>query len=243
MRTGTKRPWTVMLGLTGQVMAVGVAILLPLIYTDKLPGFSIIDVHIPVPLGPGPAPLPRHAATAEAAHRTVRVWHPTNALYAPRSIPAKPAMLIDRLPDGSTDLSSLAGLGPPGGATGIPGSLGQYVPPAPPPPKAPVAKRADVAPPAPLRVSKGVQEAKLIRRVMPVYPVIAREARISGTVELLAVVGRDGTIEKLQVISGHPLLVQAALDAVRQWVYRPTLLNGEPVAVMAPIFVRFTLDQ
>ena len=73
------------------------------------------------------------------------------------------------------------------------------------------------------------------------YPALARSARVQGTVHLLGVVSKDGTIQKLQVLGGHPLLVAAAVDAVKQWVYRPTLLNGEPVEVIAPIDVIFTL--
>jgi len=88
-----------------------------------------------------------------------------------------------------------------------------------------------------------VQQAKLIRQVKPVYPPLARQARIQGTVRLTAIIARDGTIQELQVVSGHPLLVPAALEAVKQWVYQPTLLNGEPVEVITQIDVNFTLSQ
>jgi protein TonB len=79
--------------------------------------------------------------------------------------------------------------------------------------------------------------------VTPVYPTSARQARISGTVRIEAVIGRDGIIQSLQVMSGHPWLAQAALDAVRQWVYRPTLLNGERVEVSKQIDVNFKLAE
>ena len=75
------------------------------------------------------------------------------------------------------------------------------------------------------------------------YPPLAKQARISGVVHLNAVIAKDGTIQDLKVISGHPLLIQAAMDAVRQWVYAPTLLNGEPVEVVTQIDVNFTLSQ
>jgi len=88
-----------------------------------------------------------------------------------------------------------------------------------------------------------VQAAKLIKKVIPAYPPLARRARVSGTVRLLGVVAKDGTVQRLELMSGHPLLSQAALDAVRQWVYKPTLLNGQPVEVQAPIDVIFTLAQ
>jgi len=88
-----------------------------------------------------------------------------------------------------------------------------------------------------------VQNALLIRNPQPVYPQIAKSARISGTVELSAIIGEDGHIQELKVVSGHPLLRQAALDAVKQWVYKPTLLNEQPVKVSTTIDVIFTLSQ
>jgi TonB family protein len=94
-----------------------------------------------------------------------------------------------------------------------------------------------------IRVGGNVQAANLIRKVTPVYPADAKSARIQGTVQLNATIAPDGTVQDLQVTSGHPLLAQAALDAVRQWVYRPTLLNGAPVTVVTTIDVNFTLAQ
>ncbi len=85
--------------------------------------------------------------------------------------------------------------------------------------------------------------AMLVRKVIPEYPPLARSARISGVVRLIGTIGKDGTIRDLQLVSGHPLLSRAALEAVRQWIYRPTLLNGNPVEVIAPIEVNFTLGQ
>ncbi len=95
----------------------------------------------------------------------------------------------------------------------------------------------------PVQVGGDVQAAKLIRKVVPVYPRTAVIARISGTVRLQGIIGKDGTIQQLHVLSGPPLLINAAMEAVRQWLYRPTLLNGEPVEVIAPIDVIFTLSQ
>jgi len=86
-----------------------------------------------------------------------------------------------------------------------------------------------------------VQSAKLMAQPKPVYPPLARQARIQGTVRLEAEISKDGTIENLKVISGHPLLIQAALDAVKQWRYQPTLLNGVAVEVVTTVDVNFTL--
>ena len=93
-----------------------------------------------------------------------------------------------------------------------------------------------------LRVGGNVQAARIITRVAPEYPEMARMGRISGTVRLHAIVGKDGKIKQLEVISGHPLLAQAAVDAVRQWRYQQTLLNGEPVEVDTTIDVIFALN-
>ena len=98
-------------------------------------------------------------------------------------------------------------------------------------------------PPASIRVGGDVLAAKILHRVQPLYPPLARSARVEGVVRLLGVLNRHGRIESLQVVSGHPLLVQAALEAVRQWTYSPTYLNGVPVEVQAPIEVRFTLSR
>ncbi len=87
-----------------------------------------------------------------------------------------------------------------------------------------------------------VQQANLIRQVKPPYPHLAKQARIQGAVVLEAVISKQGGVENLRVISGHPLLIQAALDAVKQWKYKPTLLNGEPVEVVTTVTVNFNLS-
>jgi protein TonB len=112
---------------------------------------------------------------------------------------------------------------------------------APPPPPPPVKVEKPVTPQR-IRVGGNVQQAKLIRQPKPIYPPLAKQARISGVV-LNAIIGKDGTIQNLTVASGHPLLVPAAMEAVKQWVYQPTLLNGEPVEVVTQIDVNFTLSQ
>jgi len=114
---------------------------------------------------------------------------------------------------------------------GIIGSGGSNLPP---PPRPSVSR---------IKVGGNVQSASLIRQVMPMYPPIARTAHISGTVVLHAIIAKDGSIEELQYVTGPPLLMRAAMDAVRQWRYRPTLLNGEPVEVDTTISVVFTLGS
>jgi protein TonB len=93
----------------------------------------------------------------------------------------------------------------------------------------------------PVKVSEGVLQAQLVSRIEPRYPQLALQTRQSGTVVLHAIISRDGHINALEVVSGSPFFVQAALDAVRQWRYRPTMLNGEPVEVDTTITVIFRL--
>jgi protein TonB len=87
-----------------------------------------------------------------------------------------------------------------------------------------------------------ISQGSLVSQVPPVYPAVARAARIQGTVVLSAVIAKDGTVENLSLLSGHPLLVPAAMDAVKQWRYRPYTLNGQPVEVMTQIHVNFQLQ-
>ncbi|HZM05776.1 MAG TPA: energy transducer TonB, partial [Candidatus Saccharimonadales bacterium] len=116
---------------------------------------------------------------------------------------------------------------------GIPGQGMVSGPLAPPPPK----------PTAPQRVKQGgnVTAASILSQTRPLYPALARQARIQGNVVLHAIIDKDGKVAQLEVISGHPLLVQSALDAVKQWRYKPTLLNGDPVEVDTTITVTFTM--
>jgi len=94
-----------------------------------------------------------------------------------------------------------------------------------------------------IKVDGQVQAANLVSKVNPLYPPLAKQARIQGVVHLTAIIGTDGAVRNLQVISGHPLLVPPALEAVRQWTYQPTLQNGKPVEVVTTIDVNFTLAE
>jgi protein TonB len=111
-----------------------------------------------------------------------------------------------------------------------------------PPPEPEPAPQPEIAP-APIQVSSTIQAARIVDRVVPVYPPEARAAGIRGVVRLRAVIAPDGTIAELEAVEGHPWLVRAALAAVRQWRYRPTILNGRPVPVNTEIDVNFTLGR
>jgi protein TonB len=230
----TNKPWTVVLSFVFQAGFLAVLILIPLIYTEALPKTMMATLLVAPPPPPPPPPPP---AATPVVHVKPQV-HLIDAgkLVAPKVIP-KDIKIIKE--EAEPDMGAVGGVGVPGGVAG--GSMGGVlggvmggIGAAPPPPKV-----------APSRIRQGgnVQAAKLINRVQPGYPPLARQTRISGTVRLHAIIGKDGTVRELTLESGHPLLVQAALDAVRQWRYQPTLLNGEPVEVDTTIDVIFSLNQ
>jgi len=101
----------------------------------------------------------------------------------------------------------------------------------------------EAGPPPFIKIGGNVAQANLLSQAKPVYPAQAKAARVQGIVTFTATIGKDGHIENLELVSGPPLLVQAAMEAVRQWVYKPTLLNGQPVTVVTTIDVNFTLSN
>jgi protein TonB len=165
-------------------------------------------------------------------------------LLAPKTIPDNVALIQeDSLPPslGPGGVVGSIPTGVPGGTSGMINGIITSVSTAPPPP--PAVKDPKPTTQQRVRVGGQVQQALLIRQVKPNYPSLARQARISGTVRFTAIIGKDGTIQNLQLVSGHPLLVPAATDAVKQWLYKPTYLNTEPVEVITQIEVNFTLGQ
>jgi protein TonB len=241
--TDRKRPWTVGLSLLIQVSIIGVLVLIPLIFTESLSGGKMMTFLAAPP--PPPPPPPPPAAAPVHVVKMVREFD-DGQLHAPKEIPKEIAMIKEEeLPPPSSGGVGVPG-GVPGGTPGgqMGGVIGGIVssaptaaPPPPPPPPKPVET------PKRINVGGNVQAARAISRPNPVYPQLARQARIQGVVRLEAVIDESGKITDLKVIQGHPLLVQAALDAVRQWRYQPTVLNNVAVQVATTIDVNFTLSQ
>jgi protein TonB len=156
----------------------------------------------------------------------------SNQLMAPKVIPKTIDRIVESAPPPDTGVVG----GVEGGATGgvIGGMMGGVPPPPPPPPPKKL---------GPQRIGGNVMEANLVRKVQPIYPPLAKSARVQGTVEFTATISKEGNIQNLQLVRGHPLLVNAAKEAVLQWKYRPTRLNGSPVEVITDIIVNFTLSQ
>lgn len=244
-QNATRKASSVFVSFLIQCGIVVVGVLIPLIYTDSLPKTQLSSFLVAPPPPPPPPPPPAAAAPVKVVKVAPRQFD-AGRLMAPKAIPKEIAMIKeDEMPPVAAATGVVGGVpgGVPGGTPGgvIGGIIGAVPSAAPPPP--PVKEAPKPVTPKQIRVGGNVQSAKLIKRPTPVYPPLAKQARISGTVRFNAVIGKDGTIQNLAMVSGHPLLVPAATEAVRQWVYQPTLLNGEPVEVVTQIDVNFTLSQ
>jgi protein TonB len=239
----------------GSVIFHGLLILMVLVIPLLLPqSISQRELLITLvsPIGPPPPPppppveLPAVAVTppktVEAQVRPVTL----ETLVAPTTIPREIAKIVDQPiapPPGV--IGGVPG-GIPGGTVGgvlggllaansIPTAPPALAPPPPPPPPPPKA----VAPVDPVRVGGNVKEPRPIKMVPPVYPQLASKARVNGIVVLEATLTAEGKVEEIKVVSGHPLLVDAAINCVKQWIYEPTYLNGVPVAVILTARVHF----
>lgn len=221
------RGWIALASFAAQALAIAGLLVLPFFYTQAMPRLALLgSVVAPVP---PPAPGAARAARSHAVSDVVG-----HVLLAPARIPST----IPASNDGDASVPELpAGPGVVGVVGDDPGvkdvlaAIASGMRPA-----IPVAP--SLRPP---RVSH-MMEGNLIRRVQPEYPALAKQARIQGTVVLRAVIDREGTIQDLQVIIGHPLLVQAAINAVRQWRYRPYYLNEQAVEVETLVTVNFSLS-
>ncbi len=225
------------LAYIAESMLVGVLVLVPIIRTQALPRQLLIgEIHISPPPGPPARPVGTRARTSPHAAIDLTV--------APPIIPVGVKPIVDAPEPPEQDTGVGVGVigAPPGGSAGGPadwviGALpsGGQLPPPPPTHVAPKQKM--------IRVGGNVIAAQGLYQPSPVYPPLATMARVQGTVVLQAIIGTDGTIKDLKVLSGHPLLVRAALDAVKTWRYQPTLLNSEPVEVLTEINVTFKLGE
>jgi protein TonB len=240
IKTDNWKRATIPLAYMIECVIIGVMVLVPLIYTEALPKAQLITFLAAPPPPPPPPPPPAAAAPVRIVKRVTM----EDIMKAPTVIPKTVKIIKDEpepLPS-SGAVGVVGGVpgGMPGGQVGgvlggiIGGVLSSNTPP-PPPPKAATPKR--------IRVGGQVESARLIFQPKPEYPPLAKMARIQGTVRLEAIISKDGSIQDLRVLNGHPLLVKSALEAVQRWRYQPTLLNGEPVEVVTEVDVNFTLSE
>jgi protein TonB len=226
----SRRGLTALTSFGLQALAIGLLLAFPLLHPQGLPSFHQLSTPISLgqPLGDF-APVRAHTGSSAAG-----LTRPTQIIFRlPSQMPHGIPTVGDDGPPGVPFANSFPGTGF-GDPHGIPNSLGSGTRPIMPVPAPPPVV-------VPLRVSY-MNEGNLIRKVQPAYPPLARSARIQGIVELQAVISKQGAIKNLRVLAGHPMLVSAAVEAVRQWRYRPYILNNEPVEVETQITVNFSLS-
>jgi protein TonB len=217
---GERSRYTVPLSLAAHTVVVVAAVVAPLLATDVLPSLTTrLTFESVTPVVPPEPPRPRIARPADAPAVNPNVA-PTEA---PQGFAPEPEVLAD--PGGTADV---------GVVTGIETNADAILAPPPPPPPPPVQETRTV------RVGE-VRPPTKIRDAAPVYPAIAQSARISGVVIIQATIGVDGAVIDATVLRSVPLLDQSALEAVRQWRYTPSRLNGQPVAVVMTVTVNFQL--
>jgi len=229
----TKRGATSFIAFLFQIGIIIVMVLIPLIFTDALPKAQLVGYLMAPPPPPPPPPPP---AAAVHVVKQIQTDIVNGQLRQPTKIPKKVLENLkeDEAPPQMAATGVVGGVpgGVPGGSMGgVMGSILSTTPVAAP----------KIATPQRVRVSSGVVSGLLLRKVQPNYPPLARQARIQGVVVLQAQISKEGAIENLQLISGHPMLAPAAIEAVKQWKYKPYLLNGEPVEVETQVQVNFTL--
>src|SRR5205809_4917042 len=233
-RLRTKRGATTVFSFVLQVALIGVLVLLPLLFTEALPKTQLMTFLVAPPTPPPPPPP---SAAPVKVVKQIQSDINNGQLRTPTKIPEKVQMIKEEeTPPPEMATGGVVG-GVPGGIPGgqMGGVIGGIIS------STPVAV-PKVATPQRVRVSLGVSQGLLIKKVQPAYPPLARQARIQGTVLLQAQISKEGTIEHLTLISGHPMLAPAAIEAVKQWRYKPYILNGEPVEVDTQITVNFTLS-
>ena len=222
-------------------LAIVAMLIIPLAFPEALPKAQLLTFLVAPP--PPPPPPPPAAAEVQHVVRQIQTDMLNNgALRTPTKIPQKIQMIKEEeapppMPASGGVVGGVPG-GIPGGQMG--GVIGSVI--------SATSSLASVpkfvpATPQRIRISAGVTKGLLIQRIEPPYPTLARAARVQGDVVLSAVIDTNGHITNLQLVSGHPMLVPAAIAAVKQWRYKPYLLNGQPVEVETTITVIFTLSS
>ena len=242
----SRRVFGTCVGFAGQAALVSIAVLAPMLFPQILPRATFTTVLLPP--GPPPAPSPGRAVIRPHGEHRATTQFRNGVLLAPVTTPPQARILVDPEPETPGVRGGVpAGAGRDAAGSGVLSSILSAAAPTLSAPR-PAAARTDPEPPPVraqvqrVRVGTGVKMAKVLFRVEPTYPPLARQMRIAGVVELEGIIGTDGRLKALRVKSGHALLVHAALETVRQWIYEPTTLNGKPVEVIAPITVTFILN-
>jgi periplasmic protein TonB len=220
-------------------LAIGVMLIMPLVFPEGLPKAQLLTFLVAPP--PPPPPPPPAAEVQRVVRQIQTDMLNTGQLRTPSRIPQRVQMIREE--DAPPPMPSVGGVvgGVPGGIPGgqLGGVIGGIVNAT---SNAAIPKFVPVTPQR-VRISQGVTKGLLVQKIEPQYPTLARSARVQGDVVLSAVIDTNGQITNLQLVSGHPMLVPAAIAAVKQWRYKPYLLNGQPVEVETTITVIFSLSS
>jgi len=228
MKVGSRSKYTVLVSIAVHIAVAAVVAIVPLMATDVLPTpRTVIGVFAAQPAAPPPPPPPAAAPPSSPSARPAS----SSAAAAPTTAPST---IEPESPTTGSVIGEPGGpeKGIPGGLVGSPGLM----PAVPVPPQPPAVVR-------PLPIGGKIKEPAKIRHVPPIYPAIAQQARVEGIVIIEAIIGADGRVQQARVLRSTPLLDDAALAAVRQWMFTPTLLNGVPVPVIMTVTVNFTLRE
>lgn len=241
---GMRRLPSTLTSFVVHILVLAVALLIPLLYTEAIHLSSVTYTWLVAPPPPPPPPPPVTSAAQPAIVR--RVTPPRPSLDAKVSLPTSIPRQVGALVDTDVAPLSLASVpdgivgGVPGGQPrGVLGGVPGGIPGAPPPP---IAISRPQTSSKPIRVGAEVRPPRLLKHVQPLYPPNAKAGRLEGSVRIDAIIDTTGRVVEMKVIDGHPLLAAAALEAVRQWVYEPTYLNGQPVPILTEITVHFRLE-
>lgn len=242
-KVNKRKKWTTLAAVCGELALVAGLASIPLLFP---PPIQVAEVETPLIAPPPPLPPPPSGNRAAAPKTPVRQFDPSK-IQVPQNIPQQPVPIPAPMTDNPPSISAGVAGGVQGGVTGgqlggvlggIIGAAPSVAPPPPPPPPPPAS--APVTP-SEIKIGGNVEAARLISSPAPDYPYAAKLANVHGDVTLNAVIGPDGKIENLSIVSGPPLLVTSAMDAVKQWVYAPTVLNGKAVKVDTQIIVHFQM--
>lgn len=230
--------------MTVHGVVIGLVLAFPMIFYQALPGSELLAFMAPPPrIEPLPPPGPP-APQPQPRPLQREIFIPAEAFIAPPTVPEEIPPPDEELPtpvalwvNGNGQGSAVPD-GVSGGNLGMPSGLTTVSPPARVPPPPPPPRKTNLQP---MRIGGGVLSSQLIKRVDPVYPELARRIGLQGKVLIKVIVDERGKVTQAEVVDGHKFLAEPALEAVRQWRYSPTILNGEPVPVVATISVRFKL--
>jgi periplasmic protein TonB len=233
-----RQTWATLGSFVLQCAMLGTLLLIPLYFTQELPKSQLLTFLVAPPPPPPPPPAAQEVAKITKQIQTDMLTG--GQLRTPTKIPAKVQMIKEE--DAPLPAAGAGGVvgGVPGGIPGgqLGGVIGGIISAT---SNLPYIPKLQPAVPQRVRISQGVTLGLILHKVEPAYPLLAKEARIQGNVVLRAIISKDGVIQDLQAVSGHPMLLPAAIEAVKQWRYRPYLLNGAPVEVETTITVIFAL--